>query len=49
MALAADHANGIVRLDFGKPVGWLGLPSAHARELARLLIEKADAVDARKG
>ena len=25
MALAADHANAIVRLEFGTPVAWLGL------------------------
>jgi hypothetical protein len=48
MALAADHENGIVRLQFGKPVGWLGLPSREARELATLLITKADEIDARK-
>lgn len=48
MALAADHANGIVRIDFGKPVAWLGLPSREARELAQLLVSKADDIDARK-
>lgn len=44
-ALAADRANGVVRVEFGKPVAWLGLPSAIARELARALIEKADELD----
>jgi hypothetical protein len=48
MGLAADHANGIVRLDFGKPVAWLGLPAREARDLARVLIEKADDLDKRK-
>jgi len=48
MALAADHGNGIVRLEFGKPIGWLGLPSGEARQLASLLIEKATELDKRK-
>lgn len=48
MALAADHGNGIVRLQFGKPIGWLGLPSKEARDLAALLTEKADELDRRK-
>ena len=49
LALAADHANGIVRIEFGKPVAWLGLPSQAAREFGRLLVEHANALDARKG
>ncbi len=48
MALAADHAAAIVRIIFGKPIGWLGLPSTEARQLAAMLIEKADEVDGRK-
>lgn len=48
MALACDHRNGIVRIEFGKPVGWLGLTSREARELAKLLVEKASELDARK-
>jgi hypothetical protein len=48
MGVAADHAQGIVRLQFGKPIVWLGMPSGHARELAALLIEKADELDRRK-
>ncbi len=45
MALAADHGAGIVRVMFGKPVAWLGLPSTQARDLAAMLIEKADELD----
>jgi hypothetical protein len=45
MGIVADPFNGVVRLDFGKPVAWLGLPSVVARELARMLVEKADEVD----
>jgi hypothetical protein len=48
MALATDHGNGIVRVVFGKPIGWLGLPAREARELATMLIEKADELDKRK-
>ena len=48
MALAADHANAIVRLEFGTPTAWLGLPSHEARQLAALLIEKANEIDSRK-
>ena len=41
MAVAADRAKGIVRIDFGKPVEWLGLPPEEAVALAQLLIQKA--------
>lgn len=33
----------IVRLDFGKPVAWMGLPSATAVELGKMLLTKAGA------
>ncbi len=36
-----------VVLNFGSPVAWLSLPAAAARELARLLVLKADAVEAK--
>ena len=48
LALATDRANGIIRVVFGKPVAWLGLPSEEARQLAALLIEKADELDRMK-
>ena len=48
LALAADYEQGIVRILFGKPIAWLGLPSGKARELAAALIEKADDLDKRK-
>jgi hypothetical protein len=44
-ALAVDRAQGVIRIEFGKPVAWLALPSGYARELARLLVEKADELD----
>jgi len=48
IAIATDHANAIVRIEFGTTVSWLGLPSAEARQLAALLNEKADELDRRK-
>lgn len=46
--IGTDHANGLVRIEFGKPVGWLAIPSSQARELAQQLIERADELDRRK-
>ena len=37
MGIAADKANGIVLVDFGKPVAWLGLDKATALALAEKL------------
>lgn len=48
LALASDHANSIVRVEFGEPVAWIGLPAKQAREFAALLMDKADALDRRK-
>lgn len=48
LAMAADHQQGIVRILFGKPIAWLGLPSTEARQWAAMLIEKADELDRRK-
>jgi len=48
MALAADHQNAIVRVQFGKPIAWLGLPAREARQLATLLNEKAEEIERRK-
>lgn len=48
LGMAADHHAGIIRIAFGKPIAWLGLPSSVARELALALIAKADELDRRK-
>lgn len=48
LALATDHANALVRIAFGRPVAWLGLPAEDARALAHMLVEKADEIDRRK-
>jgi 8-oxo-dGTP diphosphatase len=42
LAIAADLDNGVVRVDFGKPVAWLGLPPDEARTLGQMLIDKAN-------
>lgn len=43
MGVAYDKLNGIVRVEFGKPVAWLGLPPPEARRLAELLLRNANA------
>ena len=45
VAMAADPQNGVIRLEFGKPVGWLALPATHARHMAKLLWAAADALE----
>ena len=42
MGIAADKANGVVRVEFGKPVAWLGLDKATALDLARKLTWHAE-------
>lgn len=41
MAVSHDPAKGIVRLDFGKEISWLGMPPEQAVGLAKLLIQHA--------
>jgi hypothetical protein len=48
MALAIDPTQGIVRVEFGKPIAWLGLAAGDARSLAALLTKLADDLDRRK-
>jgi hypothetical protein len=38
MGVAYDRLNGVVRVQFGKPVAWLGLPPPEARRLAQMLL-----------
>lgn len=45
LAIAADRGNGIIRIEFGKPIAWIGLPTKEAREFAALLLEKADELE----
>lgn len=41
IAIAADRSNKIVRIEFGTPTTWLGLPKESAKELADSLMSKA--------
>lgn len=43
--IAADNEQGIVVLNFGTAVQWLGLPPTVARELATSLLRKAGTID----
>jgi len=45
LAVAADHQQALVRIVFGKPIAWLGLPATKARAFAQILVEKADELD----
>jgi hypothetical protein len=45
MAIAHDKLDGIVRVEFGKPVAWLGLPPPEARQLGMLLLHHASQID----
>lgn len=41
LKMMVSHSDGIVRVDFGKPVGWLGLPKSQAMEFATLIYKHA--------
>jgi hypothetical protein len=43
IAVAYDKLDGIVRVDFGKPVAWLGLPKDQTIAFARALLKHAGA------
>lgn len=44
-AIAADHRSKIVRIQFTKPMNWIGLGVLEARQLAQKLTEKADELE----
>src|SRR5262245_10830408 len=44
-AIATDHRYKIVRIQFTKPMAWLGLDAKSARELSKMLTEKADELE----
>jgi len=45
LQFAVGDRDGVVVLDFGKPIAWLGLPPVNARALAALLVKRADHID----
>jgi hypothetical protein len=44
IVVTADAAHGVIRVDFGKPVTWLGLTESVARTIAAALVTHADAL-----
>jgi predicted kinase len=42
IAVATDSRQRIVRIEFGKPVAWLGFPADQARQLAESILKNAD-------
>lgn len=42
LRIAVGRIGNVIRIDFGKPVAWLGLEPKHARELAKSLLKYAD-------
>ena len=44
IGVAADVKNGVVRIQFSKPIVWLAMPPSHAKELAKIIIQNADKV-----
>jgi len=46
LAIAADPQHGIVVVDFGTPVRWLGMPPEQARQLAATLFRCAQELEA---
>ena len=43
-AVAADHKAGVVRVAFGSPVSWIGLPPKEARQFALTILKHADEI-----
>lgn len=41
IAIAADYASNVVRIEFGKPIAWMGLTGDQAKAIGDLLIAKA--------
>ena len=41
LRMAVSSANGLVRIDFGKPIAWVAFPANQAKELAALLVRHA--------
>lgn len=42
MAVAADHAHGVVVINFGSPVKWIGLYPEDVKKLAAALLKKLE-------
>lgn len=42
LRMAISSSDGLVRIDFGKPVAWFAVPANQAKELAALLMRHAN-------
>jgi hypothetical protein len=45
LRLAVSSFNGAVRIDFGKPIAWFGLPPQQAIVFAQLIVKHARSLD----
>lgn len=45
VAIGVDKDQGVIRMVFGKPIGWLAFPSSHGRHMAKLILAQCDALD----
>lgn len=48
LALATDFAQGVIRVDFGKPVAWVAIPPTAATAFALELLKRAQAIERRR-
>jgi hypothetical protein len=46
MGVAVDREHGVVVINFGSPVAWFSLPAPGARQLAALLLQNAEKLEA---
>ena len=49
LALAIGHKDGVVVINFGKRVTWIGLPPKEAQELATLILRNAAEAEKENG
>lgn len=49
LRLAVAHADGVVIIDFGKPVSWLGFAPHEARQFADLVLKHASECEGANG
>lgn len=42
LAITSDRRTGKIKMIFGVPVEWIGFEASHARDIARVLLARAD-------
>jgi hypothetical protein len=45
IGVAADHSQQIIRIEFGKPVAWIGFSKQQALQLSDLIRKNAEKLD----